>query len=69
VSTSRGEVQLAWIEASANDAGYLPEQVADQVQSPHLLAWWQQRWGPTVTPLLWSHAMHVILHQELQAGS
>jgi isomaltose glucohydrolase len=60
---------LAWIEASANDAGYLPEQVTDQVQSPHMLAWWQARWGSTVIPLLWSHAMHVILCDQLQAGS
>lgn len=60
---------LAWIQASANDAGELPEQVTEEVQSPHLLAWWQARWGSTVIPLLWSHAMHLILCQELQAGS
>jgi isomaltose glucohydrolase len=60
---------LAWVEASANDAGYLPEQVAEDVQSPHMLAWWQARWGATATPLLWSHAMHVILHDELQAAA
>jgi hypothetical protein len=34
-----------------------------------MLAWWQARWGATATPLLWSHAMHVILHDELKAGS
>ena len=60
---------LAWIEDSANDEGYLPEQVADDPQSPHMLAYWRERWGATATPLLWSHAMHVILHDELKAGS
>ena len=47
----------------------LPEQLADQVQSPHLLAWWQARRGATATPLLWSHAMHIILCDELKGGS
>ena len=60
---------LAWIEGSANHEGYLPEQVADDAQSPHMLAYWRARWGATATPLLWSHAMHVILHDELKAGS
>ena len=60
---------LAWIEGSANHEGYLPEQVADDAQSPHMLAYWRERWGATATPLLWSHAMHVILHDELKAGS
>ena len=60
---------LTWIEGSANHEGYLPEQVADDAQSPHMLAYWRERWGATATPLLWSHAMHVILHDELKAGS
>jgi len=59
---------LAWIEGSANDQGYLPEQVAEEVQSPHMLAWWQARWGTPATPLLWSNAMHVIICDQLQAG-
>lgn len=58
----------AWIEAQADSAGHLPEQVADNVQSTHMLAYWQARWGATATPLLWSHAMHIVLTDEL-AGS
>ena len=55
---------LAWIQASATADG-LPEQVADDVQSPHMLDWWRGRWGPTATPLLWSHAMHLVLLDDL----
>ena len=56
---------LAWIEGAATDEGHLPEQVQDHVQSPYMLAYWRQKWGSTATPLLWSHAMHVILTIEL----
>jgi isomaltose glucohydrolase len=58
---------LAWIEASANDEGYLPEQVAEDVQSPHMFGYWREQWGSTAIPLMWSHAMHVVLHEELTA--
>lgn len=56
---------LTWIEASATSDGFLPEQVARDVYSPHMLAYWRQRWGATATPLLWSHAMHLVLSSEL----
>jgi len=56
---------LHWIEASADGNGHLPEQIAIDVQSPHMLDYWRQRWGATASPLLWSHAMHVILSDEL----
>jgi isomaltose glucohydrolase len=59
------EQMLAWIEHAATADGYLPEQVQDHVQSPYMLAHWRQKWGSTATPLLWSHAMHVILTDEL----
>ena len=59
---------LTWIEAAATDDGYLPEQVQDHVQSPYMLAFWRHKWGSTATPLLWSHAMHVILSAELASS-
>jgi isomaltose glucohydrolase len=59
------EQKLTWIEGAATDEGYLPEQVQDHVQSPYTLAYWQQKWGSTATPLRWSHAMHVVLTKEL----
>jgi GH15 family glucan-1,4-alpha-glucosidase len=63
--TELAEGLLAWIEASADDKGHLPEQVADDVQSPHMLRYWRRRWGQTATPLLWSHAMHLVLLDDL----
>jgi isomaltose glucohydrolase len=67
---AQGDAELpqqlhAWIEASATAAGHLPEQIADHPQSPHMLAYWQRRWGKTATPLLWSHAMHLTLLDDL----
>ena len=56
---------LAWIEAAATTDGYLPEQTQNHVQSPYMLNFWKQKWGATATPLLWSHAMHAILTQQL----
>ncbi len=52
---------LAWIEAAATDEGFLPEQVQDHVQSPYMRDFWHAKWGQTATPLLWSHAMHIVL--------
>ena len=59
------EQMLAWIENAATADGHLPEQIQDHVQSPYMLAYWRKKWGATATPLLWSHAMHVILSEEL----
>lgn len=53
------------VDSTATPEGYLPEQVQDHVQSPYMLAHWRQKWGATATPLLWSHAMHVVLTDEL----
>jgi GH15 family glucan-1,4-alpha-glucosidase len=50
----------------SDDEGHLPEQVQDYVQSPWMLAYWRRKWGSTATPLLWSHAMHVVLTKELE---
>lgn len=71
-SLALGERDLAvrlhsWIADQADDDGYLPEQVANNVQSPHMLGYWRARWGATATPLLWSHAMHMVLADELNA--
>jgi GH15 family glucan-1,4-alpha-glucosidase len=51
----------AWIEAQAGPDGSLPEQVAASLIEPSHLAGWQQRWGPAASPLMWSHAMYIIL--------
>ena len=56
---------FAWIENAATPEAHLPEQVQDHVQSPYMLQYWQNKWGATATPLLWSHATHAILAHEL----
>ena len=56
----------AWIEACATPAGLLPEQRTDAAQDPTKLTWWAQQWGPVATPLLWSHAMYLVLEANLE---
>lgn len=56
---------LDWIESCANDRLELPEQVSDVVNSPPHVAEWIERWGTPATPLLWSHAMYLVLADEL----
>jgi GH15 family glucan-1,4-alpha-glucosidase len=58
--------QLAWIEAQADGTGALPEQAGERLRPP-LYADWVARWGPPAVPLLWSHAMYLIL-QALLTG-
>jgi GH15 family glucan-1,4-alpha-glucosidase len=52
--------QLAWIEAQSDRNGALPEQSGDRLR-PDLYRTWVERWGPPAVPLLWSHAMYLIL--------
>lgn len=60
---------LDWVERCANERGELPEQVSDHVNDPAYLPQWQKRWGPVATPLLWSHAMYLILLEEIQKAA
>ena len=56
---------LEWVEEQATAQLDLPEQVSDHPQSPVHVAEWVDRWGPVATPLLWSHAMYLVLSDEL----
>lgn len=56
---------LAWIERQATTAGYLPEQVAVNLNHPHMLPIWHDQWGPSACPLLWSHAAYLTLVNHL----
>jgi GH15 family glucan-1,4-alpha-glucosidase len=57
---------LAWVEAQADGAGNLPEQVSEHLLFPDRYAEWEARWGPPANPLLWSHAMYLLLHSALE---
>lgn len=61
--------QLEWIAGHARGGGELPEQVEDHLLVPEGLEEWRRRWGPSASPLLWSHAMFVTLALELGESS
>ncbi|TVY09634.1 glycoside hydrolase family 15 protein [Paenibacillus cremeus] len=56
---------LAWIYSKADALGRLPEQVPDAIASRDIYEDWVQRWGTPAMPLLWSHAMFLVLYNRL----
>lgn len=54
-----------WIEARATADHALPEQVAEHLLAPDRLREWEGRWGPSASPLLWSHAAYLSLARRL----
>ncbi len=54
---------LHWVEAQADVNGYLPEQVPTHLLAPDRYGEWEARWGAVAKPLLWSHAMYLILRR------
>lgn len=57
----QAESLLGWINSQADLDGQLAEQVSDHTLSPEHLGPWLKKWGPVANPLLWSHAMYIIL--------
>lgn len=51
---------LSWIESVADAELLLPEQTGGLLH-PGARTEWVRRWGPPALPLLWSHAMYLIL--------
>lgn len=51
----------AWIESQADADGCLAEQIIDHPLAVEHVEAWQKKWGPVANPLLWSHAMYIIL--------
>jgi GH15 family glucan-1,4-alpha-glucosidase len=69
-----GDRQLAeagqrWVEAQADQAGNMPEQVACHALAPDRIAEWDAIWGPSAKPLIWSHAWYLRLVAALEAAS
>ena len=58
--------RLEWVEAHAEPGGALPEQSQDYLLRPERYEPWVERWGPPPSPLLWSHAMYLVLVHELE---
>jgi GH15 family glucan-1,4-alpha-glucosidase len=55
------ERSRAWVRAQARPNGDLPEQVTTFAQLPAMIDPWCRRWGTIATPLLWSHAMYLLM--------
>ncbi len=58
---SKAQDLCAWIEKQADKNGNMPEQVNECLLAPKEYQPWVEKWGPVATPLLWSHAMYIIL--------
>lgn len=57
---------LEWITEQQTNGGFLPEQVLHSVNVPSMIGVWEQKWGGVATPLIWSHAMFLLLEGELK---
>lgn len=55
-----------WVEAQALLGGEMPEQVGVNTLDNTFLQPWIDRWGESACPLLWSHAMWLILDERLK---
>jgi GH15 family glucan-1,4-alpha-glucosidase len=60
---------LEWVQAQGTADGWLPEQVPLGLNNASYYEPWRARWGDIASPLLWSHAMYIILCRALQKGS
>jgi len=58
---ARARELLFWVEAQADEKGNLPEQMPQTLNNPSMLQPWVEEWGSIACPLLWSHAMYLIL--------
>lgn len=63
---ARGRDLLDWVESRATADNMLPEQVAEHLNHPDMLPVWEERWGPSACPLLWSHASYLMLAEHLR---
>lgn len=52
---------LQWIERNADEKGNLTEQVSHHLLAPAHYEIWLKQWGVVANPLLWSHAMYLVL--------
>lgn len=57
----RAREYLRWVARQADEQGNLPEQAPGHLLFPDRYAEWRERWGPVAKPLVWSHAMYLIL--------
>lgn len=58
------EKSRSWFASIADENYLLPEQILSNVQEPTMVSQWEERWGATAHPLLWSHAMYLLMLHE-----
>jgi len=63
--SEKAKLIIKWVENNADEDGQLPEQVLENVYDKDKLVEWEERWGKNAQPLLWSHAMYIILKKSL----
>lgn len=68
---SMGEIDkargaLEWLVQCANDSLELPEQLPVDLLRPEERPGWIEKWGQPAQPLLWSHAMFLILKKKVE---
>jgi GH15 family glucan-1,4-alpha-glucosidase len=63
-----GSDMRSWVREQALPNGDLPEQTITHPQDPEMVEPWVKLWGPVATPLLWSHAMFVIVEGTASAA-
>lgn len=59
-------ILMNWVEAQMQPNGHLPEQVAHHTLDSTHYQPWVDRWGTSACPLLWSHAMYLIVSAALE---
>lgn len=65
-NVERASKLLSWMDDQRDAFGNLPEQVAVSTTNQRFLDYWRRQWGPPAKPLLWSHAMYLVLAVELR---
>ncbi|MBP1156312.1 MULTISPECIES: glycoside hydrolase family 15 protein [unclassified Paenibacillus] len=56
---------LQWAASKADEQRRLPEQVPDALEDRRQYDEWVARWGLPAMPLLWSHAMFLVVYHKL----
>jgi len=57
---------LKWIESTADDKKELAEQNLDNVNDERYRDKWESLWGEVASPVLWSHAMYLVLLNRIE---
>lgn len=63
---AKAKDQLMWVKKNTADDGEMPEQVSYHVNDESYIQQWIDRWGQSAKPLLWSHAMYIVLADKLK---